>query len=155
MIPIGNYMARVGSFQWGKTATDKPYVRLLMVVEGGEHEGSEITSDVFVLRKNGEPNEIAREKLMACGWDGKDIAALDGVTEKAVNISVMPDSYTDKSGNVKTVHRAEINFGGGRRVKHEVDKADLANLALKFKAAAAASGQVVGNTHPDDDDFPV
>jgi hypothetical protein len=152
VIPIGNYAARVVSFQWGKTAKDAPFVRLLLRIEGGDQEGGEITSDVFVLRKTGEPNEIAREQLIACGWDGADLATLNGITDNAIDISVSPDSYTDNSGTLKTVHRARLNVGGPRKVKIEVDKKGLDDLNLKFRAAPGARPAPKA---ADEDDFPV
>lgn len=126
MTPEGDYEGRVSRFQHGATKNGSPFVRLYVVLE---NNAGAVTTDVFLLDRNGNPDEASREKLKACGWDGKDVSRLDGVTANLVPVRVVHKPYTTQSGASGIRVNAYLNT-------FSLPKDKLQSLVQAFRATA-------------------
>ena len=125
-----------------QTGKESDYVFLLCRVTEGDFAGEETGMKVFLLKKDGTPNEIARQTLLIAGWTGKDFANMPGL-----GVNVFPGIMTKRTWNNNDyVELTGIKGVSAGVFRGEVaDKNRVRNLAKMFES----------KTEAQDDDCPI
>jgi hypothetical protein len=111
-----------------KDGRESDYIFLLCQVTEGPHAGSEAGMKVFLLKKDGRPNELARETLRIAGWNGKDFRSLPGLgTTVFPGIMVLRTWDGGERVELTGIKGVSQGFRGAA-----MDKSKLSNLAKLF-----------------------
>lgn len=113
--------------------------------EGGwiDCEPCDVEGTIWLIKKDGEPNEGAVKSLMEhAGWDGNLESLVDGWVPKPVCIEVKNEEYNG-------VTRTRVAFINGYDSGGSVTRTRLAELQAKFGHRLAALGGAVTPTKRD------
>lgn len=136
---VGEFPMKVVEWKLEETEEKKaPYIFVLCEVTGGEYDGEQAGMKVFLLKKDGAPNEFARETLRVMGWTGKDFINMPGLGSTIFPGMMATRSYTDKYGQVKEVTELSgIKGVSAQKRGNAVAPQAAKNLAKLFGASTS------------------
>lgn len=140
MIPEGTYNARAHDWRLGYTGTGKEQIAVQFLLLDGEAEGQLITWYGFFTDAT---TDRTLESLKHCGWDCRDLFALDGMGTKDVQIVIKHED------DLKGVPRARVQWvnapgtNEGPAIKNVMDDSQRKEFAarMKGKVTAFSKGQ--------------
>lgn len=144
-IAAGTYRGRgiAGSEQYGSTSNGNDQI----VIDIDLPDIGEQVSTFLVFSEKSAPYSIQR--LRALGWQGTDLARLDGIDANEVDVEIRYEMY---QGQEKM--KVEIRTGGGRvQIQNAYDEKSKRGFAAKY-AKLCAGAPVPTNARPAQDDFP-
>ncbi len=136
---IGEYNFKVTEWKHEVTEGEKkaPYVFCLCQVVEGQYVGEEAGYKVFLLRKDGTPNEIARETLRVMGWNGKDFENMPGLGSTVFPGIMTKRVFQGRDGNPREIVELSgikgVNVGMKRGAA--LAPSEVRNLAKLFGAS--------------------
>lgn len=134
LIPEGTYPARAtGEYEFGISNNGTDQIGVAFRIASGEHAGRVLTWFGYF---NSEDNaKRAIKSLRACGWQGDDLASLDGIDSQEVNIVV---EIAEHEGQVRN-KIAWVN-GAGVAMKNAMDERQKKALAARMRGLIATMG---------------
>lgn len=134
MLDPGRYTARAIEAALGKTNGGKPQVAVLFEVTQGDATGSQITWYGYFTDKT---EQRTYESLTACGWNGDNLATLDGVDTEEVSLVVAHEE--DLDGELQAKVRWVNKLGAGAlQMKARMDEGEALAFAQKMRGNVLA-----------------
>lgn len=93
MISDGTYRARAFAFKRGESSTGTPNILVHFGISHGENAGWTVRWYGYLTEKS---EQRTRDSLQTAGWDGIDIAVLDGLGSCECLIVVENEEYNGK-----------------------------------------------------------
>jgi hypothetical protein len=135
LLPKGTYAARATEAGLGKTSKGSEQVAVQFEIVDGEYAGRRLTWYGYFTDKT---VDRTLESLEHCGWDGKSIQDLAGITRNEVAIVV--DHEPDDKGNIRARIRC-VNSQGGLAMKERLDLGAMVALEQRLKGKILAREQ--------------
>jgi len=133
----GTHKARAKEWALGHASSGKEQVAILFEITQGEHAGKSITWFGYFTDAT---CDRTLDSLRYCGWEGDNLAALDGLGANEVEIVIEPDTYEGKTRDrVKWVNRP-----ARLALREQMSPAAAANFAANMRARAIAHKQAHG-----------
>lgn len=136
MITEGKHKARGTEAALGLTAGGKEEVAVALVILDGEHAGDSITWHGYFTEKT---QQRTIESLRYLGWEGDNLAVLDGIDRNEVTIVVEHEEGQDGKTYAKV--RWINGPGGGLALKERMDPGAAAAFAQRMRGFVVAQGQ--------------
>lgn len=138
---IGTFKARAKEWGLGMSTSGKEQIAILFELTAGEQAGHTYTW--FGYFTEGAVDRTL-DSLRYCGWQGDNIAELDGLDANEVDIVLDEEEYEGKMRTkVKWVNRP-----ARLALKEQMNAAQMASFAARLRGKAVAHKQKFGNQAP-------
>lgn len=131
----GVHRAKAVEGALGYTSGGSEQVAVRFGITEGECKGRYITWYGYFTEKT---TDRTLESLRACGWEGDDLFALDGITKNEVELVIEEEEGQD--GEIRPKVRW-VNAAGGLALKSRMPEGDARAFAARMKGAVVAHRQ--------------
>lgn len=144
--PDGVYPGRIVGFNYKKTAkSEADYIELTCIIEdaNSKYNGRRLECDLWF---NNEKNaKRSMESLVMAGWDGQDVAKMDGIGSKMVDLVVQTDEPQEKPDAPGTYYPARckvafINEPGSSVTGRAMNQAEAGTFMARLMALKVTMG---------------
>lgn len=140
ILPAGNYRARAdrATVQFGRSKSGNDQVAITFDITDPKADGYPSRMTWIGTFAEGRATEIALDAIMATGWTGEDLLALEGVgdAECSIKVSHKQNEQTGTTyANIDFVNR----LGGSFAFKEKLDEVAVGDLASRLGGAIMAA----------------